>query len=356
MKKQLLFVFAMMLAVVGLHAQTACTAPTGLKATAHSPEWRNVYLNWNPVVDPSQQIINWSSTGTGHANSGSDFIAAIRFATSDLTAHNGKALTAVQFRPGMSSSECTYTIKVWMGSTLNTSDNTYTEGTLVCSQVVSQNLELGALNTIPLETPITIDPTQELVIGIQCVHSISGFPMGYCTDAVISYKSGLTYTSASGWHELVLSGTQRGWHICGVLTNTNNIVAGYNVYRDNNLLTTTHNNYYVDTLYSDGTAYYDITASYANGCESSATSDSVVMNNAVVGKGAVLTRCLVMDDVKIPENAVLGSADSEDILLVHHFLQELQVQNCSFQMILSVHFQYFYIYFQEFLKYLHVHF
>lgn len=44
--------------------------------------------------------------------------------------------------------------------------------------------------------------------------------------------------------------------------------------------------------------------------------DSVVMNNAVIGKGAKLCRCLVADDVKVPENMVLGMKNSKDILLV----------------------------------------
>ena len=43
--------------------------------------------------------------------------------------------------------------------------------------------------------------------------------------------------------------------------------------------------------------------------------DSVVMNNAVIGKGAKLYRCLVADDVKVPENAVLGKKNSKEVLL-----------------------------------------
>lgn len=44
--------------------------------------------------------------------------------------------------------------------------------------------------------------------------------------------------------------------------------------------------------------------------------DSVLMNRVSVGKGAFLTRCLVADDVQIPAGIVLGSPDSEKILLV----------------------------------------
>lgn len=44
--------------------------------------------------------------------------------------------------------------------------------------------------------------------------------------------------------------------------------------------------------------------------------DSVLMNRVSVGEGAFLTRCLVADDVQIPAGIVLGSPDSEKILLV----------------------------------------
>ena len=40
------------------------------------------------------------------------------------------------------------------------------------------------------------------------------------------------------------------------------------------------------------------------------------MPGAIVESGAVVTRALVADGVKIGKNAVVGSADSEDITLV----------------------------------------
>ncbi len=44
--------------------------------------------------------------------------------------------------------------------------------------------------------------------------------------------------------------------------------------------------------------------------------DSVLMPGAKVAEGAVVTRALVANNVKIGKNAVVGSADSEEILLV----------------------------------------
>lgn len=50
--------------------------------------------------------------------------------------------------------------------------------------------------------------------------------------------------------------------------------------------------------------------------EGAKVNDSVIMNNAVVGKGAKLNKCLVADDVKIPENMVLGKKNAKEVLLV----------------------------------------
>ena len=50
--------------------------------------------------------------------------------------------------------------------------------------------------------------------------------------------------------------------------------------------------------------------------EGAKVEDSVIMNNAVIGKGAKLVRCLVADDVRVPDGMKLGKKNSEDILLV----------------------------------------
>ena len=50
--------------------------------------------------------------------------------------------------------------------------------------------------------------------------------------------------------------------------------------------------------------------------ENAVVNQSVIMNNAVIGKGAKLTKCLVADDVRIPDGMVLGKKDSAEVLLV----------------------------------------
>ena len=52
--------------------------------------------------------------------------------------------------------------------------------------------------------------------------------------------------------------------------------------------------------------------------------DSVLMPNAVVEDGAVVTRALVADGVVIGKNTIVGSADSENILLVAKDVKEVE--------------------------------
>ena len=54
--------------------------------------------------------------------------------------------------------------------------------------------------------------------------------------------------------------------------------------------------------------------------EDTKINDSVVMNNAVIGNGCKLTRCLVAEGVRVPDNMVLGNKNSKEILLVSNSL------------------------------------
>lgn len=56
--------------------------------------------------------------------------------------------------------------------------------------------------------------------------------------------------------------------------------------------------------------------------EGAKVKDSVLMTGAVVGEGAKVTRALVADGVTIGEGAVVGSAKSDNILLVAHDIEE----------------------------------
>ena len=66
----------------------------------------------------------------------------------------------------------------------------------------------------------------------------------------------------------------------------------------------------------DGTINHSVLFTNSVVKEGAVVTDSVIMNGAKIGKNAKLTRCLVMDDVKVPDGMKLGDKNSEKILLV----------------------------------------
>ncbi|MCQ2283351.1 MAG: fibronectin type III domain-containing protein [Bacteroidales bacterium] len=276
MKKHLLLVLVLLMGIFSLRAQNSCTPPTGLNAHLHAPNWQNVNLTWNPVVDLTEANIQWSTTSYDTkigADGPFDFTGVIRFEPSDLANYSGRSLTAVSFVPGETQSVCTYSIRVWQGGSY--SNNTFTPGTMIVDQLITSPLTVETLNTILLDNPVTIDPTQELWIGIRC-NTTAGFPLGASGNGVIANKGELIL-SDSIWETLTESElTDYNWLIIGTLTEDANILSGYNVYRDNSLLGMVPSTSFLDSV-ANGTYLYEVTAAYANGCESDPISVSVTM-------------------------------------------------------------------------------
>ena len=145
-KNLLLLIVAMMLSIFGGRAQSSCTAPTGLTASLHAPEWNNVQLHWNAVVDSAQQDIMWSTTTYstrigGGENVALDFTGVIRFTPTELANYTGQYLTSVSFIPGENQTVCTYYVMVWQGGSV-TNDTIFNPGTLMANKLISTPLTI----------------------------------------------------------------------------------------------------------------------------------------------------------------------------------------------------------------------
>ena len=289
MKKLLFFLMAMITTVVMLHAQNPCVGPTNLTATPHVPDYRNVTLNWTPVADPQSQTVALSdpmtlSTRIGwNSGSATNVAAVTRYTTNDLTAYNGYQFTDVLFAPGVTSSFASFEIVVFQGGNMNPLDTTFTPGTLIYSQPITTTLTAGEINTIPLTTPITIDATQELWVGIHII-TLYGYPIYVTTAADASHHNQTLVGNAAytTWHPLsVSSGTEYTWCIGMKVTNNANRPQGYMVYRNQTPLTPTpiNGSIFVDSLDVNGSFQYDVTAKYANNCESSPISAIIEMDD-----------------------------------------------------------------------------
>lgn len=271
---------ALLFVIIGLQAQY-CVPPTGLQTSVHTPEWRNVHLNWTAAVDASQQTFGYGTTNSSSVSNGNDYTAVIRLTPTELASYSTRYLSAVQFKPAMHQSDCEYTLYVWQGGSVDLANEVIDPGTLMATQPITQTLEIGSLNTVALETPLAVDPTQEIWIGVRANRLIeSGFPIGTSYNASVDYKGNVLY-NGSTWSLLNVASqpNNTNWYMFAVFAESAHLLSGYNVYRDNVLLTTTAAPSFIDSLENDGTYTYSVAAAYNNGCESSALTATVTMNN-----------------------------------------------------------------------------
>jgi len=282
MKKALFFLIMAVLMLSGrVFAQSSCTMPSGLTASLHSPEWNNVLLNWNAVTDSTQADIMWSTTtlytriGT---NGGADFIGTVRFTPTELANYAGRYLTSVTFIPGTAEDVAitTYSIVVWQGGSI-VNDTVYNPGTMIVNQPITTPLTPSALNTIILDTAQLIDVTQELWIGVRCVYDTTCHPLGASNNGGIAGKSSLIVMD-NEWDDLaqISNLADYCWIIVGNLQEATHILSGYNLYRNGTLLSSVPATSYLDSV-PNGDYTYNLTAAYANGCESDPLSISVTM-------------------------------------------------------------------------------
>ena len=280
--KKIFTLFAILtMGMWSLSAQTYCEAPASLNAIMHYPSWNNVRLQWDAPANNSQQQLMWSTTtmatriglSTGPVN----LTGAVRFEASDLSAYTHHSLTAVSFIPGEETSLCQYTIKIWRGGSHGSS---YNAGTLVYSKLITEELVVSSLNTIMLDSAVAINHDQELWIGIQCVSNSTEecYPLGASSGGAVAGKGELI-TLGGSWSTLTQGSlTDYNWIIIGIVTDNDHIVDGYNIYRDNTLLTPAPIAAldYTDNV-ANGTYQYDVTAKFRNGCESTPVTATVTM-------------------------------------------------------------------------------
>ena len=318
MKKFLFFLLTVLMFMpLAMRAQSSCTPPTNLVANVHEPLWRNVQLSWTAPVDSTEAIVKWSTTYATKIGLGEDtpvdMVGAVRFEPSDLVGMNGRVLTAVSFVPGESQSVCTYSIQVWQGGSI--AGTQFNPGTLLLDQVVTVPLIIDQVNTVLLDSIINIDPTQELWIGIHC-NAQYGYPLGASQNTMAANKGELMFLQ-NQWMTLTDGGlTGYNWLIEGVLKESDNIISGYNLYRDDVVQNATPliSTAYIDSL-ENGTYHYAVTALYANSCESDPITATVTMvdnpcencaDSLIVGTGTEGTMYL-------PTNAYYGYTYSQQI-------------------------------------------
>jgi len=181
-----------------------------------NPTWgmeRNAtWLTWATVM-PSYHMLGF--------NDEIQYYAMQRFTTSDLAPYNGLQLTKVSFLPSTHSDEPTiasYTIVVYTGGYV--SGSTYSAGSLARSQALaSSSLEMGEWNTITLSSPLTINSSQELWIGVY-VNATQGYAMSYDDATSVAGKGNIMGLDGS-WgqaSDFLSSVSITNWNIAGCVS------------------------------------------------------------------------------------------------------------------------------------------
>lgn len=289
MNKKLLLFLVVLFNMFSLLAQTTCVGPTNLTANLHVPDYRHVTLDWQLAADSLQERLSLSdpmllSSRVGWNGGGAaTVVPTVRFLPADLAAMHGQRITAVSFAPGVSTAYASYSIVIWQGGGMSPIDSTLFPGVEIYNEPVTCTLVPGAINTVPLATPITIDSSMELWVGIH-INTLYGYPIYVTTESDNTHQGQnlVSDETHNNWDFFSLSdGEEANFVIALEVTSSSNLVQGYKIYRNQTLITPTpmNNRSYVDTILVNGVFQYDVTAIYSNGCESAPVSASVTMED-----------------------------------------------------------------------------
>lgn len=287
-----------------------CEPPKSLTAQIDGNNYG--VLNWNaPTIGDNGTWIHWdrdygnNAVGTGGTV---DFDVAQRFATEDLTQHDGKFLTRIWFVPYEPS--CSYSVRVWTGGNAND------PGNLLVDQPVIDPA-IGEWNEIFLITPVPVDATKELWFGLRN-NTFGGYPASVDRGPATDGKGNMIHLPGNNWQTLlqVNSNLDYNWSVrgfvepidakytqlpviedknrgafIGKLGVTNNppdrslyeprLLLGYNIYRNDekinfNIVDTVT---YTDVNLPQGTSTYEVTSVWSNGCESNFSNPASLSNN-----------------------------------------------------------------------------
>ncbi len=181
-----------------------------------------------PLPDRSSNWLSWASnTNIYHMigfNETTEYYAMQRFAASDLTPYNGQRLTKVRFLPSNVAEDPTsaaYSIVVYTGGSYTGSYATNSPGTLACIQTVT-DITYGQWKTVTLNTPVTINASQELWIGVK-VTAYAGYAMSHDDATPVSGKGNLMgYNGSGGLPDDFLTGADvHNWNVAGLVTDGN---------------------------------------------------------------------------------------------------------------------------------------
>lgn len=213
------------------------------------PYWNGEYLQWDNGE-------NYSGIGTG---SGSLFYVASRFTPEQLQLYAGGNLTKIKFFPW---DDAEFVLKVWTGDSASQ---------LMLSQPV-QSYTVGEWNEITLDSAVYISGTTELWFGYSNDGGYGSYPPGVDSGPNVINYGDLISIDGQKWESLYTNfGITGNWNLAGFVDfpgETTRSLSHFNVYREDEYIGSTGNEYYYDTLTLNANVYcYNVKAVYED-CES----------------------------------------------------------------------------------------
>lgn len=256
------------------YAEAQPQAPN--KLFAHQVREANGMLQWEaPKSNLSlKRYYSDNDEITGFGANGTSFECAVNFPADEIALYKGQKLTSVNFYP--MSAQKGWTLNVY------TKDTKTGELTQIYTQPITQDLNYGKANTVPLTTPVSL-PTDkdfyvaiavkadEYVGGYNVLGEVNGVFTEGCSDLLRNLDEG-EQNFYSVYEEAMKSGMLSAdtWAIDAVFTPENadpNIdkVASYVVSVDGKEEGSTSNLSYETSLLSQGTHTLGVAAVYADG-------------------------------------------------------------------------------------------
>jgi hypothetical protein len=176
----------------------------------------DVLLTWSPPGAASGQWVGWDDGiyfGRVGLNGAATWYNAAMWGVEDLVAFDGQYLTKVRIVPSDVEGICDFTLKVWTGED-------------AANEVASQMLNgllMQEWNTITLTTPIMIDATEPLYVGLELVQSAAGWPAGRDEFTDADGNGNLLSFDAIAWEPMSNYNIAGDWNIeCYVATEASN--------------------------------------------------------------------------------------------------------------------------------------
>jgi len=174
-----------------------------------------------------------------------------------------KQLTAISFYAGTGATA--YKAVVYQGGSF---DSKTDPGTQVYTQDINPDSVVSEhWNTVILDTPVTIDASQELLFGIYLESDGNNSPPIRCTHYETPFLTnliGINYGVENTW----TSYSSYAFGIKGIVTDMR-FVSNYQIFRDEVPINMTNSLSCSDSLYETDTYLYTITANWSDGCSAS---------------------------------------------------------------------------------------